>query len=99
MTSVIRKSNIHIVMVVLGLFVYVIAVGSRLLTGQYVCDKPTVILIMFSITIMLLGSLAGFIVALVKRSKKIGVQSAFIAFLVFVLYFFFYMLATQCPGW
>jgi hypothetical protein len=99
MSSVIRKSNIHIVMVVLGLFVYVIAVGSRMVAGQYVCDKPTVVLVMVSMTIMLLCSLAGFIVSLVKRSKKIGVQSACIAFLAFVLYFFFYLLATQCPGW
>ena len=99
MSSVIRVSNIHIVLVSLGLFVYVIAVGSHLLTGQYVCDEPTVVLVMVSMAIMLLGSLAGFIIAVVKRSKKIGVQSACAVFLVLVLYFFFYLLATQCPGW
>lgn len=99
MSSVIRVSTIHIVMVALGLFVYVVAVGSRLLTGQYVCDEPTVVLVMVSMAIMLLGSLVGFIVGLVKRSKKIGVQSACSVFLVLVLYFFFYSLATQCLGW
>jgi hypothetical protein len=95
----IGKSNMHVVMVALGLFVYVITVASSLLTDQYVCNKPTFVLCMVSIAIIFLGFLAAFIVAIVKRSKKIGVQSVFIALLAFFLYFIFYLLATQCPGW
>lgn len=99
MPELIRKSSVHVLMVVVGLFVYVIAMGSSLLRGQHVCDEITVVLYLVSIAIICLAALVAFIVALAKRSKKTGVQGAGILFLAFVLHFIFYLLATQCPGW
>jgi len=99
MSAVISKSNAHIVLFVLGLFVYVIAVGTSLLAGEYVCDEHTFVLTMCSMAIMFLGSITGFINALIKRSKKIAIQGACLGLLVFALYLVFYNLATQCPGW
>lgn len=89
----------YLVLVVVGLFIYGLAVSESLLTGQHVCNKHTVILSIASVVFILLGFLSALIFAIAKRSIRIGFHSVFIALLALLLYFVFYLLATQCPGW
>jgi hypothetical protein len=54
---------------------------------------------MLSIALVVLSFFTALILALVGRSKKTGIHTAWLALLIVVLNLILYQLAIQCPGW
>ena len=59
--------------------------GRRLITDQFICNKASFYSSMLSIALVVLSFFTALILALVGRSKKTGIHTAWLALLIVVL--------------